>query len=344
MAQPTATPPGLPLDHARAIMLCHPTTPPDSPIVSLNNQLANEWLAWLRDQAERTPQTIYNYASLVAHYLDTCVGARPLDAVQSAEIEQWLLRPRQGRARGQVAAPATRARNIAVLRSFYKWMLARGLVQVNVPAQLATPKVRNRQPRAIGDGDWRPVWATAQDDPIRGILLFGFYLGLRRAELTALRPDHVDHERRMLRGFVRKGGGDDTIAVGPILNVWEAKMPHLLGGHTADTLWQQIEHYATHPTDGTLLGLRNPDHANKALGAHLTAIGRPALFTPHALRHSFVTNLLRCGLPIQLVSELANHSSLDVTMRYAKQGADRVTEWLQESLASPTVTVSDWTP
>ena len=33
-------------------------------------------------------------------------------------------------------------------------------------------------------------------------------------------------------------------------------------------------------------------------------------FTPHQLRHSFVTNLLRAGVPIHLVSVLANHSAI----------------------------------
>ena len=51
-------------------MLCPPTFAPPNPIVSRNNQLANDWLGWLRHTAGRTPQTSYNYASVVAMYLD----------------------------------------------------------------------------------------------------------------------------------------------------------------------------------------------------------------------------------------------------------------------------------
>lgn len=333
------------LDRARALMSCRPEPLARTSLANLNGQWANDWLDWLGRTAGRTPQTVYNYASLVARYLDECVGDTPLGAVPVERIDAWLLRPRAGRARGQVAAPATRARNVAVLRSFYGWLMARGLVQVNVAAQLAVPKVRNRNPRPLPDGAWATAWACAEDVRLRGCLALGFLLGFRRNEMVTLGAEHVDAERRMLTGFVRKGGGDDTMPVDAVLGVWEAKMPTLLGGWTAEDAWGFLEGLAAKPlgSDGTLLGLRNPDHVNKLVRAHLERLGTPGAWTPHALRHSFVTNLLRCGMPIEMVSELANHSSLDVTMRYAKIGGARVTEWVNQSLAAPTVNVSDWT-
>ena len=50
-------------------------------------------------------------------------------------------------------------------------------------------------------------------------------------------------------------------------------------------------------------------------------------WTPHQLRHGFVTNLLRAGMPIALVSRLANHSDITTTMRYAKLGGSDLREW-----------------
>jgi site-specific recombinase XerD len=49
--------------------------------------------------------------------------------------------------------------------------------------------------------------------------------------------------------------------------------------------------------------------------------------TPHMLRHSAATNLCRSGLPIHIVRDLMNHSSMAVTQRYVKVGTDAVAEW-----------------
>jgi site-specific recombinase XerD len=50
--------------------------------------------------------------------------------------------------------------------------------------------------------------------------------------------------------------------------------------------------------------------------------------TPHQLRHSMVTNALRAGVPLALVSRLANHSSVSTTMRYAKLSGRDLEDWL----------------
>lgn len=39
--------------------------------------------------------------------------------------------------------------------------------------------------------------------------------------------------------------------------------------------------------------------------------------SPHVLRHTFVTNLVRDGTEIVLVAELAGHRNLDTTRRYS---------------------------
>lgn len=47
-------------------------------------------------------------------------------------------------------------------------------------------------------------------------------------------------------------------------------------------------------------------------------IGAEGMGTPHTLRHTFCSRLVQRGIPLKEVQELAGHSSLSVTMRYAK--------------------------
>lgn len=300
-----------------------------TPLTARNDQAVSEWLEWLRRSAGRTDQTVRDYAGVWAHYLDHCVGNHPLDGVSVESIEAWLLRPRAKRAKGRTGAAATRARNIAILRSGYRWLVGRGYCQTDPTTLLVAPKVRNRSPKAIGDRTLRVALGaahTANDGPMVAILVAGAFLGLRRAEIASLTGEQVTDTQ--LVGFVRKGGGEDVMDWADLADLWAQRAPELvepIGG--ADGIHDAMD-WIRH-NDG--IGLPSPDAVNRRLKDHLEGAGIPGAFTPHALRHTFVTNLLRLGVPIHLVSELANHADLQTTMRYVKQGGRAVSDWLRNS-------------
>lgn len=333
--------PDQPLSAARLVMSCTGSFDPDSPVQVRNTLIVDEWLVWLRDVAGRTEGTVRSYAGVAAKFLDLCVGDRPLGSVPVEDIERWSLRGLGGRARGQQGQPATRSRNLTIIRTMYKWLVARGYLDSNPAELVVTPTVHNREPKAISDAVWKSVWplALTGDVPVEVpiILGLGFFFGLRRHEIVTLRRENVDEAGRLV-GFTRKGGGEDTFPAAEVLEVWTAKRPDLFEPWTAEKLWGFfVARSAALPPHGLLAGLDGSgpyggaDLVNKRLGRFLAGVGAEGSFTPHGLRHSFVTNMLRMGMPIEMVSELANHSDLSVTMRYRKGGGGMVTEWLRSS-------------
>jgi len=175
------------------------------------------------------------------------------------------------------------------------------------------------------------------------VLGLAVFCGLRREEITKLRVHNVDVGRRKLVNFVRKGGGEDTLPIGTMLETFEQRLPHLVAGR----LWPLI----AERTDGRAgdrflvgwsdLGLprrsiaasfREPDaldpqHLNNWLDRMTTLANVPHI-APHQLRHSCATNLLRAGVPLPIASNLLNHANVHTTMRYMKAGGDELREWL----------------
>jgi site-specific recombinase XerD len=304
--------------------------------------LVQDCLTYLAGLKALTPRTIALYERLCTSLVDECVAERGLEAVTTAAIEAWLQRPRDGRARGRAGAPATLHRDASAIRGLFRWLQAQGVVRENPAELVCTPVVHNRQPRPVPDAVFCRLWGTVDraDAVVLGLAFFG---GLRREEITRLRVSNVDVGRRRLVNFMRKGGGEDTLPVGTMLDTFAQRLPHL----SAERLWPII---AARANSGSLdrflvgwseLGLPrrtaaaarrgadqlDPQHLNHWLDRMTSRADVPHL-APHQLRHSCATNLLRAGVPLPIASNLMNHSNVHTTMRYMKAGGDELAEWL----------------
>jgi integrase len=200
------------------------------------------------------------------------------------------------------------------------------------------------QPKPIADGPWHSLWTSLWNSESDTLALgLGFFGGLRREELTRLRVYHVDLGGRRLVNFVRKGGGEDVLPLGTMLDVFGARMPQL-GSERLWPLvqdrarlrdpkdwllsWSDLGHEQLGPRrDGLEPGQLDPQHLNHWM-EKLCVRSEIAHHTPHQLRHSTATNLLRAGVPLAIVSSLLNHANVQTTMRYLKAGGDALSEWL----------------
>ncbi|WP_424814800.1 tyrosine recombinase XerC [Roseococcus sp. YIM B11640] len=288
-----------------------------------------EFLTWLAAERRASPHTIEAYGRDVGDllgFLTLHQGAEPdlaaLGELRPADLRGFLAaRAKEG------ASNSTRARQLAAIRSFLRFLARRhGLAPVAVAA-MRGPKRVAPVPRALSRGDARAVGKeigeirhterTERPDyqAARDVALFTllYGCGLRISEALGLSVGEapLPGQDSSLR-ITGKGGKQRVVPVLPVVRAAIADWLRHRGPGEAD--------------EPLFLGARgkrlDPAVAQKALRDYRRLAGLPEHATPHALRHSFATHLLAGGADLRAIQELLGHASLSTTQRYTSVDAE----------------------
>lgn len=275
------------------------------------------YLAWLGQERRASPLTVEAYARDVAAFLGfvtTHQGAEPslahLAGLEVADFRAWLAHEAKT-GRGN----ATRARHLAAVRGFFRFLARRHGVKNPRITLLGTPRAKKPLPKALSEHDARAVSediGEITDNPItqaRDTALFALLYGsgLRIAEALALSVAEAPLPGRDTMLLVTGKGSKQRI------------VPVLPAVREAIAAWLR-QHPTRDPKDPLFTGARgdrlNPGVAQRQLRIFRQQYGLPEHATPHALRHSFATHLLAAGADLRAIQDLLGHASLSTTQRY----------------------------
>ena len=284
------------------------------------------FLAWLGGERRASPLTVAEYGRDVADllgFLTRHTGREPdlasLATTSQADLRAWLS---EGAGKGH--ANATRARHLAAVRTFFRYLARRHGAANPAAGLLRTPKARPGVPKALTAADAltlaSDIGDTADDPAVQArdtalfTLLYG--AGLRIAEALALALRDVPAGGAALR-VTGKGQKQRLVpllpAVREALAAWLALHPE--GGVAAAPLFV-----------GVRGGRLAAGVAQRTMRRYRHLAGLPEHATPHALRHSFATHLLANGADLRSIQELLGHASLSTTQRYTDVDASRLLE------------------
>jgi site-specific recombinase XerD len=267
-------------------------------------------------------------AALVAVNLDLDGNPRAV----ALALQGWS---RQSKVAGRTIKPATVAQRLAVMSSFYEFVIRRGLLDLttNAATLVDRPKVESyAEAKAIDSAQVRCVLTelrrqaagtdTAADLAARDLALLRVALttGRRVAELAALRWRDVEVAGGAgITLTVRRAKGGKVMrdALAPSVS---ADLLTWLHRHYGAELGQLDKEAALWPA------LRHGGRAGRArLGEPLNVAGIAELVArrldthPHALRHSFAHGMRKAGAKDSEVQARLGHSNLATTGRYLAQ-------------------------
>lgn len=220
-------------------------------------------------------------------------------------------------------AEATVARKVAAIKSFFQYMQAEGLIRTNPAESLESPRVGRTLPKPLSVTEVDELLEqpqkrnTPEGKRDRAMLELLYATGLRVTELVSLDVEDVNMSGPYVR-CMGKGSKERTIpiheqaaaAVADFINEGRAplvknrKENALFVNRRGERLtrqgfWLILKHYAK--------------EAN---------ISTPV--TPHTLRHSFATHMLRGGMNLRHVQELLGHANISTTQVYTQVANEHV--------------------
>lgn len=220
---------------------------------------------------------------------------------------------------------ATIARKVAAVKSFFSFLQSEGKVQANPTDQLASPKVGKMLPKPLTVQEIDELLeqparrATPEAKRDRAMLELMYATGLRVTELVSLDLEdlQIDGDRPHVR-LLGKGNRERQIPMldQPVQEVAEYiryARPKLVGERKEKALF--VNRRGERLTrQGFWLILKG----------YATDAGIRERVTPHTLRHSFATHMLRGGMDIHKVQELLGHANISTTQVYTQVSREHI--------------------
>lgn len=298
------------------------------PATSLG-RVADAFLLAQRAERDLSPHTLAGYAADLAQFRTWAAraGVGTLEAIDRRLLRRYLAYLGElGYARRSIA------RKLSSLRSMLAWAARRGMVEVNVATELASPKLDRPLPRVLKAEEAAELCEVPPTDGPTGLrdraaleLLYGS--GVRVAELCALDLEDLDLDS----GFVRVTGKGRKQRRVPL----SEPAVRALGAYLVRARPSFLER-ADPPLAPTAVWLntrggRLSPRSVRALVARYQVEHASRRATPHSLRHSFATHLLDGGADLRVVQELLGHESLATTQIYTHVSTERLRTVYEQS-------------
>ncbi|HVW67144.1 MAG TPA: tyrosine-type recombinase/integrase [Candidatus Peribacteraceae bacterium] len=277
------------------------------------------YLQYLESEQAKSALTVKNYAHQLDDFVQSTKAQSPvdIDKMTIREYKQYL-----HTFKDQNHEPLkTRTKNhrLTVLRAFLRYLIQQEELDVYPPDRVERFKQEPRQVKVLFDDALERLLAAPDRETVRGkrdyaILQTFFSTGLRLSELVSLNRSDVNEKTREMSVRGKRGKVRIVFLSQPAIDAIHEYMSSL--DIYSDPLFIRL---AKDSPDRTLRGTelrlttRSVQNIVKKYALIAGIVTDPS---PHTLRHSFATNLLRNGADLRSVQELLGHQDLSTTQIY----------------------------
>ncbi len=201
-------------------------------------------------------------------------------------------------------------RKLAVLKSFYKFLVIASIIQVNPTVSMATPKKDKRIPVFITEQEITKLFDLPDINlRDRAMLELLYSSGVRIEELVSRNLKDINLFSGTLKVF-GKGSKEREVPVGD-------KCLAAIKNYMDERRNNGLDCSINSPMFLNMYGKRITSRgARKVLHNWFIKAGIVKKVSPHTLRHTFATHLLDHGCDIRSVQQMLGHKNLSTTQIY----------------------------
>lgn len=279
------------------------------------NASRDSFLEYLQYEKRFSAHTVLAYSTDLDQFYSYLKDAYSVD--QLSQIEHLIIRSWIVSMMDSGVSSRTVNRKITTLKTFYKFLLRRGLVMENPMLKITSPKTSKRLPVFVEKEKMDNLLDMVQFDDENGLrdklILELFYAtGMRLSELINLKQKDVDLVANQLKVL----GKRNKERIIPFGNELGKKIEEYLAAkesHSGEFLMEGKE--------GKKLSEKLVYTIVKKYLSQVTTIEKRS---PHVLRHTFATHMLNNGADLNAIKELLGHANLSATQIYTHNTVEKL--------------------
>ena len=271
----------------------------------MNEKYIEEFIDYLRFEKKYSENTISSYKrdlNKINSYLK-----KDFIKLTKADIQKYI----QNLSKNE--SSNTISRTISSLKSFYKFLEINKYTNTNPLTTIISPKTARKLPKVLSEEEVNKLLDINLNNDFdyrnKAMLELMYSSGLRVSELINLTVNDVDLKNSLIRIFGK--GSKERIV--PLNDYATEALNNYILYHRPKLFKQKESNYLFLNNHGNQMTRQGFFKTLKKIAKEK---GIKSELSPHTLRHSFATHLLKYGADLRSIQELLGHSDISTTQIY----------------------------
>ena len=270
----------------------------------------DSFLKYLSFEKNYSVHTVKSYANDLNQFHTFCNEQKIENFLTSDHktIRLWIVSLME-----KEVTPRSINRKLSTLKTFYKYLIRKGVVDINPVNKVIAPKSSRQIPVFVEEKQINTLLDdyefgndfTGQRNKLILDLLYG--TGIREAELINLKDNDINTYNNSIK-VLGKRNKERVVPVTPI--IISSVEEYIKVRNNAVT---EREDYLFITEKGKRI---YPKLVYRVVTSYLTMVTTLDKKSPHVLRHTFATHMLNRGADLNAIKELLGHANLSATQIY----------------------------
>lgn len=281
-----------------------------------NYDIITEYELYLKVEKKYSINTINTYITNISSFSEFV--NKNFKNVEEEDIKKYLMHLNKNN-----ISEKSVANKISSLKSFYKYLIIEKITSKSPLDKIELPKIKKTLPKALSIEEVNILLNIPLNDKFdyrnKAMIELLYATGLRVSELVNLKLNNINFDQEYLK-TMGKGSKERIVPIGEYAMYY---LKYYIDNYRNDFLRDKESEYI-------FISNQSKKMTRQTFFLLLKKIAKKeginTDFSPHTLRHSFATHLLRYGADLRSIQELLGHSSISTTQIYTHVEKEKVKE------------------